>query len=229
MPPLPRFVPDHHRLVVAESLHLHERARPPRLVLRPGFAEHQPLAAKPLHPRQLLAQVVDAAAQLVGVERGERRLPPREAVPEEPHPLLERPARRRGIEHQEADLLPGVRLVLPADDADRPLERFAGDPQLAVERQVGQPLDEPVGSVVKVALAGDELLAVPVRPHAVELLAHPPPGEVAGVVPRLGEEDRRAGGVAAQLAEVLARPPLDRGGLVPPRRAGAGVHPADVP
>jgi hypothetical protein len=38
----------------------------------------------------------------------------------------------------------------------------------------------------------------------------------------------RAGGVPAQFADVLARPPLDGEGLVPPRRAGAGVDAARV-
>src|SRR5262245_46625446 len=140
---------------------------------------------------------------------------------------------------------------MPADDADGALERLAADPQLAVERDRRQAVEEPVGGEVDVALARDELLAVPVGPHAVELLAHPPADEVGLVVPRLGEQHRRAflrlalglarrreradGAepgllrlVAAQPAEVLAGAALDRQRLVAPRRAGAGVDPADV-
>src|SRR5207253_530121 len=108
------------------------------------------------------------------------------------------------------------------------------------------------GGVEPVAQPGDQGLAIPVGADAVELLADPPAGEVLRVVPALGQEQRRAapgvlalgggrglggedladpgylGLVAAQPPEVLARPPLDGDRLVPPRRTGAGVDPADV-
>src|SRR6478672_9153491 len=95
-----------------------------------------------------------------------------------------------------------------------------------------------------VAQPRDELLAVPVGTDAVELLAHPPAGQVGVVLPALGQQQRRGGGdaaaagrdwlgrqrptdagllggIATQLAEVLAGAPLDRQRLVAPRRAGA--------
>jgi len=170
------------------------------------------------------------------------------------HAVFEPAAGGRGVEDDEAHVAPEVGLVLAADDADGPLERLAGDPQLAIERRRGQFVGEPVGRVEQVAQAREELFAVPVGPHAVKLLAHPPPGQVGRVVPRVGQQQRRAGvallvavrrrlrgplrqraaeagllgRVAAQLAEVLAGAALDGGGLVAPGRAGAGVDAAHV-
>jgi hypothetical protein len=52
--------------------------------------------------------------------------------------------------------------------------------------------EEPIGCMERVAEARDQPASVPVGSDAVELLAHPPAGEVLGVVPRLGQEQRRA-------------------------------------
>ena len=77
------------------------------------------------------------------------------------------------------------------------------------------------------------------------LLAHPPIGEIDGVVPVLGQKQRRARRGLFDLARQLPagrirsawsprrrrmclRWPLDRQRLVSPRRAGAGVDPAHV-
>ncbi len=85
-------------------------------------------------------------------------------------------------------------LVLPPHDTHGPLELAAGEPQLAVERLLGQPLDEPIGCVVLVALARKKLFAVPVGSHAVKLFADPPVLQVDRVVPVLGQQKRRPGG-----------------------------------
>ena len=242
-------------LGVVKRLHLEQRRRAAGLVLRARLAEHQPFAAERLDAGQFLAQVIDAAALLVGVQLHVLGLHRRQGVAHERQSLLERRFHRRSIEHQIRDLPPVLALVLPADDADRPLKRLAGQPQFAVERRLRQRLDEPVRGVIEVALPRDELLAVPVGPHAVELLAHPPAGQVGVVRPGLGQKQRRAARllvalraflrglgllrqraadplllrfVAAELAEVLAGPPLDGDRLVPPRRAGAGIDAARV-
>ena len=69
---------------------------------------------------------------------------------------LERGVDARRVERDVADLLPQVGLVLAADDPDRALKRLAADPQLAVERDLGQALEEPVGRVKAVAQPGNE-------------------------------------------------------------------------
>ena len=171
-------------------------------------------------------------------------------IGEEGHASLEQIRHCRSVEDHESDLLPVFALVLAADDAHGPLELLAIEPQFAVERHVRQAGDEPVGGVIQVALARQELLAVPVGADAVELLAHPPAGQIDVAVPALGEEQRRSftrrvgfldrllrqgaadasllGRVAAQFAQVLAGAPFDGHRLVPPRRAGAGIDAADV-
>ena len=60
------------------------------------------------------------------------------------------------VERDVADLLPQVGLVLPADDPDRALKCLATDPQLAVEGDLGQAREEPVGRVKPVAQPGNE-------------------------------------------------------------------------
>ena len=101
---------------------------------------------------------------------------------------------------------------------------------------------------------GNEHLPVPVCANAVELLAEPPAGEVLAIVPALRQQERwpslfvagpfqvtvlALGGnslpcsrffcrVAPELAQVLARPGLDRDRLVPPRRTRARVNTSHV-
>ena len=244
---------DDARLGVEEALHLEQRRRSAHLVARARAAQHQALAAERLHAAQLGAQVVDAGAALVRVVHGVRRLAPLELRAAEGEAVLEGRAEGGGVEDDERDLLPVVALVLPAHHADGALEALAPAPQLAVEGHGGQAGHEPIGRVVAVAEAREELLPVPVGAHPVELLAHPPAGEVLVVVPGVGEEDGRAllrglpggaglrggggeraadagdlGGLAAQRLEVLAGSLLDPQRLVAPRGAGAGVHLSDV-
>ena len=165
-------------------------------------------------------------------------------------PLLEWAADAGSVEQHVLDLPPVVALVLPADDAHGTLERLAVEPQFAVERYGGQAGDEPVGSMIDVALPRKKLLAVPLGPHAVELLAHPPAGQVRVVVPRMGQEQlgcgvrvlfrgrRHCRGQGAEPlpfrlfaaigSEVLAGAAFDGHRLISPRRAGAGIDAADV-
>ena len=102
----------------------------------------------------------------------------------------EPPGRRRSRNLQVSPVVAGV---LPPHDADSALERLAAQPQFAVERHVGQPGDEPVGGKESVALPRQELLAIPVCPHAVELFAQPPAGDVGIRRPGFGQQERRHG------------------------------------
>ena len=127
---------------------------------------------------------------------------------------------------------------------------LAGEPEFAVERYVGQAGDEPVRSMIDVAKPRKELLAVPPSPHAVELLAHPPAGQVRIVFPGMGEEQLRCG-IAVFLGglwycrsqraqpvlfrlfapvgpQMFARPAFNGYGLISPCRASAGIDSADV-
>src|SRR5271156_5895332 len=112
------------------------------------------------------------------MQRGELRRAAGERVLEEIKPLLEAAGSRGRVENQECHLVPEGGLVLAADNADRALELLAINPRLAIERRGRQSLNEPCRGVVKVSLARQELFPVPVSPHAVELLAHPPAGEI---------------------------------------------------
>src|SRR5688572_16849032 len=94
------------------------------------------------------------------------------------HSLLERAGRRRGVEDEKRDLLPVLALVLPPHNTHGALERLAGQPQLAIERSIRQTLHEPVGRMKHIPLPRKELPAVPIGPHAIQLLAHPPTSQV---------------------------------------------------
>ncbi len=62
--------------------------------------------------------------------------------------------RAQGIEHDVGDFLPVVTPILAADDPDGRLERLATDPELAIERRLEQPFQEPVRRMVPVAEPG---------------------------------------------------------------------------
>ena len=109
-----------------------------------------------------------------------------EAFANEVEPVLELLLQGRGVEDDEADLLPVITSVLATDDADRPLERLAAEPEFAIERDCRQTREEPLRGVVQVPLTRDELLAIPVGADSVELLAHEPSGRIGDTVPRLG-------------------------------------------
>ena len=100
-----------------------------------------------------------------------------------------------------------------------------------------------------VAQARKESSTVPEGADAIEFLAQPPAGRVGNAVPALGQEQGRRGhvglgslrligqiatksgllgGIAAQLAEVLAGPPFNGLGLIAPGGAGARIDAADV-
>ncbi len=247
----------HARLGVVEGLHLEQREGAADLVARAGLAEHEPLAAERLDARELLAQVRDVAARVVGVGDEVLGAGARDVRAHGLEPRLERALVAGRVEEHVAKAPPRVAPVLPPHDAHGLLEALSPAEELAVERHaLGQRVDEPRGRGDLVAEAGEEPRSVPVRAHAVELLAHPPAGEVALAPPRVGEEDRRRdagrararrarrggalraagrapyagvlGRVAAERAEVLARATLDGDALVHPRRARARVDAADV-
>src|SRR5438445_6051790 len=109
-------------------------------------------------------------------------------------------------------------------------------------RQAGK---EPFRSVIEVPEPGEELLAVPVSAHAIELLAQPPAGRVAAPVPVLRQKQgRRLGlgrclpgrrrqrttdagflhGIAPEFTEMLAGAPLDAQRLISPGGAGTGIN-----
>src|SRR5205823_4281134 len=112
---------------------------------------------------------------------------------EDRHPMLELAASGRGIKHHILQRPPMLAAILSPHNADCPLERLAVDPQFTVKRKTGQTSHEPVGSVEVVALSGQELLSIPVGPHAIELLAEPPAGQILVVVPSMGQQKSRRG------------------------------------
>ena len=77
---------------------------------------------------------------------------PRAAVTDKREAIFETLFKRGRVEDDELNLLPEIALVLPADDADGPLELLAAKPKLAVERHIGQTGDEPLGSVIEISL-----------------------------------------------------------------------------
>jgi len=81
---------------------------------------------------------------------GKGELPPGELSLESFQPFLEAGLRGGQVEDEVAHLAPEIVAVLPADDAHRPLKRFACQPQFAVERHAGQLGREPGWSVERV-------------------------------------------------------------------------------
>src|SRR5262249_11248106 len=138
------------------------------------------------------AKMFEVLAALLLVRQDEFGADARHAIGEKFEPLFERFTHGRRVENDVADLLPVVALFLPADDAHGLLKCLALDPKLAIERRFRQPAEEPVGGVEFVPQPRDEALSVPVGAHSVELLAHPPSGEVDVVLPDMGQEQWRS-------------------------------------
>src|SRR5262249_28728314 len=138
-------------------------------------------------------QVVRAAALLLLEHLHEGWLALAEEVLEEAQAGLELAALGRGVEYNVAHLAPGLAAGVRAGDAPGALELLSAEAQLAVQGHRRQALDEPVRRQEQVALAArQELLAVPVGPYPIQLLAHPPAGHAGRAVPRLGQQDGRA-------------------------------------
>ena len=146
MPAGPFEVLQDPRFGVAEALDLQQSQRPADFVARFRLAEHQPFAPERLDPRQLRAEVVQPGANHVLVGCQVRRPVPLDVRADGRETTLERAVDTGRVERHVADLLPQVGLVLPADDPDRALKGLATDPQLAVEGDLGQALEEPVGA-----------------------------------------------------------------------------------
>src|SRR5262249_50298695 len=140
---------------------------------------------------EFAAQMFEVSAALLFVRQNEFGADAGYAVGQKFKALFERVAHGRRVQNDVTDLPPVVAFILPADDADRFLKRFAFDPKFAVQRRFGQSAAEPVGGAKFVAQPRDEALAVPVSADAVEFLAHPPPGEVNVVFPDMGQQQRR--------------------------------------
>src|SRR5438105_12714791 len=100
-------------------------------------------------------QMVKALAYRVDVGASVERFLLHEELFDELDALLERVVQGGGVEDDVRDLLPVVALIMPFHDADRLRELLAIQPQLTVQRQVGQPGDEPVRSVKDVAKPRD--------------------------------------------------------------------------
>src|SRR5260221_653155 len=121
----------------------------------------------------------------------ELRSAPGQRVREEAEPVLEAAGCDRSIEDEEPHFAPKLGLVLTPNDTDGTLKSLATDPQLTIQRLFRQGVDEPGRSMIKIALAGEKLPAIPVGPNTVKLLAHPPVGQIGGIVPTLGQKQRR--------------------------------------
>ena len=201
---LARQMLDHAAFGIVEALDFEQRGRAARLVLRARLPEHQPLATERFDAGQFRSQVADSATSLLLQHAGIGQKGLAEHFHERCLPDLEWPADSRGVEHDETDLPPMVALVVAADDAHRALERLAVQPQFAVQGHAGQPGCEPRGGMIDIALPRKELPAIPPGPHAIELLAHPPAGQVRVVVPRMGQEQLGTVTVASFVLAMVA-------------------------
>ncbi len=182
----------HLALGVVEAFDLEQGPRASHLVGRAGLAQHQALGALGLDPGELALEVFDPLAGAVRDRGDVLRGAAVEHLVEGPQALLEHGVDAGDVEDQVAYLAPIVALVLASDDADSALEGADAAIKLAVERRRREAPGEPVGREVEVAEARDQALAVPVGAHPVELLAHPPAGDVDVVGVAVGEEQLRS-------------------------------------
>ena len=97
------------------------------------------------------AKMVQVGAKRVVVGRDIRRTVLLDVRANRNQATLERRINRGRVEHDVADLLPQVVLILTANDAHRALKGLATDPQLAVQREGRQARDEPVRGVKQIA------------------------------------------------------------------------------
>ena len=238
---------EHRRFCVMECLDLDQRERATDRVLRTRLPQHQSFPAERFNPGELVLQMVESGAAVVR-QCFAILMVTRQQVRERLEPRFEFARRFRRVEDEVPHFFPVIAFVLPTHDADRALKLFAVDPQFAIEWSIRQAIDKPIWRVIFVSLPRKKPLAVPIRAHAIELLAHPPTGEIRRIVPRLREQNWRtiflAGAfdrliwqrtdafgfrvIAAQFSQVFARSLFDGRGLVSPRRAGAGINAAGV-
>ncbi len=189
----------HDRLGVVERLHLEERRRATALVARAGSPHHEAFAAERLDARELLAHVIDAAADLVGMGLQVRDGARREERLDGSEPILEGTGLRGSVEDQIRDLAPRLGAILPPHDAHGALELLPSAEQLTIERHVArQRVEKPLRRPERVPEPRDELRPVPVRAYSVELLAHPPARQIRIALPRVRQQQRRSHAVPAR-------------------------------
>src|SRR5882724_10719952 len=98
----------------------------------------------------------------MGVLQGKFRRAFGERVFEESEAFFKSAIGCRSVEDEETDFVPEITFILAADNADCALEFFAVDPEFAVEGHGRKALDEPIRRVIDVALAREELFAIPI-------------------------------------------------------------------
>ena len=105
-----------------------------------------------------------------------------------PLAIFERLGHFRQVEHHIPQFAPVLTAIPAAHDADRPLELPAIEPQFAIEGNVRQSGGEPLGGEKLISQPRQEGAAIPKGPHAIELLAHPPAGNVGFARPAFGQQ-----------------------------------------
>ena len=188
MPAFPGHVVDNHPIGVMKVLDFQQCRRASGFILRPRLPEHQAFAPQRLDPRKLGSEVFEVPARPLLVGQYEFRPDAGHAVGQKRKTLFERASHGRGVEDNIANLFPVIAFVLPADNADGFLKRFAFCPKFAVEGRIREPGDEPVGGMEFIPQPRDEPLAVPVRADTIEFFAHPPAGQIDIVLPDVGQQ-----------------------------------------
>ncbi len=121
-------------LGVVECLDFEQRVGASRFVLRTGLAQHEPLAADRLDEGELLVKMIQAGTAQLRQHAGKLRRLFSERGVQPCRAGFKRRCDRWRVKYNEPDLTPRWRFVMPADDAHGLLERFAIQPQFAVQQ-----------------------------------------------------------------------------------------------
>jgi len=94
----------------------------------------------------------DTLASLLRQYAGVRQVQLRKAIAQKFDPVFKGMLDCRGVEHPKLDITPQFRGIVPPNNTHGPLERFAGQPQFTIQRDIRQTGREPIGSMVNVSL-----------------------------------------------------------------------------
>ena len=172
----------------------------PALVKRIGTMQHQAFATGLHDLRQNLLQfggtghlVLPHRLHPGGANASGQRF-------DTPHPLGKIARRPGQLEHHVAHRAPiAVNGSLAPDNAGKALELSASQPQLAIQRDIrGQGLGEPGRCGNRIAVARDQLLAVPDSTHTIIFLTDQVATDIDTLTIDIGQQDIRRRGAEQQ-------------------------------
>ena len=165
---------DYPRLRVQKWGQLEQGVAAPRLPACVGAMQHQALSTPGNHPGERSRQrhlVIDAKLRH-GLNPGQSGSG--DHLVQAAQPQFEGRLLTRQIKDHVAHLLPGPIVTrLPSHQTGQLGETPSPQPQLTIERTRGQAGGEPGGRRNRPTTAKAQTLAVPIRPYAVQLFAHP--------------------------------------------------------